>query len=108
MPSFFDIQLMLLVEENHAGASTSMHVDSKMLYTEKDRPRGRGERGKSARNRGGRREQGRCYPDKGERQSRKRLIWKFGFQIDADLRGSMSQHFAENYYYSILEVVTIL
>ena len=25
---------MLLIEENHAGASTSTHADSKMLYTE--------------------------------------------------------------------------
>ena len=31
---------MLLVEENHAGASTSMHTDNKMLYIEADRPRG--------------------------------------------------------------------
>ena len=29
---------MLLIEENHAGASTSMHTDNKMLYTEGDRP----------------------------------------------------------------------
>ena len=32
--SFFDLQSMLLVEEKHAGASTSAHTDSKMLYTE--------------------------------------------------------------------------
>ena len=31
-PSFFDLQSMLLVEENHAGASTSTHTDSRMLY----------------------------------------------------------------------------
>ena len=30
---------MLLVEENHLGASTSMHIDNKMFYTEEDRPR---------------------------------------------------------------------
>ena len=41
-PSFFDLQSMLLIEENHAGASTSTHTDNKMLYTEGDRPRGRG------------------------------------------------------------------
>ena len=44
-PSFFDLQSMLLVEENHAGASTSTHTDNRMLYTEGDRPRGRGGRG---------------------------------------------------------------
>ena len=32
--SFFDLQTMLLVEENHAGASTSTHTDKRMLYTE--------------------------------------------------------------------------
>ena len=37
-PSFFDLQSMLLVEENHAGASTSTHADNKMLYTEEDMP----------------------------------------------------------------------
>ena len=41
---------MLLVEENHASASTSMHTDNKMLYTEGDRPCGRGGRGESVRN----------------------------------------------------------
>jgi hypothetical protein len=41
-PSFFDLQSMLLVEENHVGASMSTHTDSKMLYTEGERPRGRG------------------------------------------------------------------
>ena len=40
--SFFDLQSMLLVEENHASASTSTHTDNRMLYTEGDRPRGRG------------------------------------------------------------------
>ena len=30
-PPFFDLQSMLLVEENHVGASTSMHADNKML-----------------------------------------------------------------------------
>ena len=29
--SFFDLQSMLLVEENHAGASTSTHTDNNML-----------------------------------------------------------------------------
>ena len=41
-PSFFDLESMLLVKENHVGASTSMHTDSRMLYTEGDRPHGRG------------------------------------------------------------------
>jgi hypothetical protein len=41
--SFFDFQSMLLVEENHVGASTSTRTDSKMLYTEGERPRGRGD-----------------------------------------------------------------
>ena len=41
-PSFFDLQLILLVEENHAGASTSTHTDSRMLYTKGDRSRGHG------------------------------------------------------------------
>jgi hypothetical protein len=41
-PSFFDLQSMLLVEENHVGASTSTHTERKMLYMEGERPRGRG------------------------------------------------------------------
>ena len=41
-PSFFDLQSMLLVEENHAGASTSTQTDNKMLYMKGDRPRGHG------------------------------------------------------------------
>ena len=52
-PSFFDLQSMLLVEENHAGVWTSTHADNKMLYTEGDRTRGRGGRGESVRNGGG-------------------------------------------------------
>ena len=36
MPSFFDLQSMLLIEENHAGASMSTHTDNKMLYKEGD------------------------------------------------------------------------
>ena len=31
-PSFFDLQSMLLVEENHAGASTSTHIVSRMVF----------------------------------------------------------------------------
>ena len=58
-PSFFDLQSMLLVEENHAGVSTSTHTDSRMLYTEGERPCGRGGRGESVRNGGGRGDQGR-------------------------------------------------
>ena len=51
-PSFFDLQSMLLVEENHAGASTSTHTDNRMLYTEGDRPRGCGGRSELVRNGG--------------------------------------------------------
>ena len=40
-PSFFELQLMLLVEENHVGASMSMHTNNKRLHTEEDRPHGR-------------------------------------------------------------------
>jgi hypothetical protein len=55
-PSFFDLQSMLLVEENHVGVSTSTHTDNKMLYMEGERPRGRGGRGRgeSVRNGGDR------------------------------------------------------
>ena len=60
-PSFFNLQSMLLVEENHAGASTSTHTENRMLYTEGDRPRGCGGRGKSVRNGGGQRDQGRRH-----------------------------------------------
>ena len=35
--TFFDLQSMLMVEENHAGASRSTHSNSLMLYTEADR-----------------------------------------------------------------------
>ena len=59
--SFFDLQSMLLIEENHAGVSTSTHTDNKMLYMEGDRPRARGGRGESVRNGGGRRDQGRRH-----------------------------------------------
>jgi hypothetical protein len=39
---------MLLVEENHMGAAAmSTHTDIKMLYTEGERPRGRGGRSES-------------------------------------------------------------
>jgi hypothetical protein len=46
--SFFDLQSMLLVEENHVGAAaTSARTDSKMLYMEGERPYGRGGRNES-------------------------------------------------------------
>ena len=61
MPSFFDLQLMVLIEENHVGASTSTHADNKMPYTEGDRPRGCGGQGESVHNGGGRRDQGRRH-----------------------------------------------
>jgi hypothetical protein len=48
-PSFFDLQSMLLVEENHVGATaTDAHTDSKMVYAEGERPRGRGGRDEPA------------------------------------------------------------
>ena len=46
--SFFDFKTMLLVEEKHAGVSKSRHTDNRMLYTEAERPWGRGRRGGSA------------------------------------------------------------
>ena len=54
--SFFMLHSIFLVEKNHAGASTSMHTDGKMLYMEEDRPRARGRRGRSAHNRSDRQE----------------------------------------------------
>ena len=48
--SFFDLQSVLLVEDNHTGASKSAHTDSKMLYTEVERFRGCGGCGRSAHN----------------------------------------------------------
>jgi hypothetical protein len=53
-PSFFDLQSMLLVEENHVGAAaTGAHTDSKMLYVEGERPRGRCEGRNESVSRGG-------------------------------------------------------
>ena len=40
--SFFDLQSMLMVEENHASRSRTNQSDIWMLYTEVDRPRGHG------------------------------------------------------------------
>ena len=42
-PSFFDLQLTLLVEENHVGGSASLHTNNKMLYTKAKRTGGRGD-----------------------------------------------------------------
>ena len=50
--SFFELQSMLLVEENHTSVSTSTHSDNKMLYTEANRPRAHGVRGGSVRDGG--------------------------------------------------------
>ena len=55
--TFFDLQSMLMVEENHTSASWSTHSDNQMLYTETNRPRGCGECGGSARNGDGGQEQ---------------------------------------------------
>ena len=51
-PSFFDLQSMLMVEENHAGGSRTTQSDSWMLHTEAEEPHGRGGRGGLARNSG--------------------------------------------------------
>ena len=40
--SFFNLQSMLMVVENHAGVSRITQSDSRMLYTKADWPRGRG------------------------------------------------------------------
>jgi hypothetical protein len=54
-PSFFDLQSMLLMEENHVGAAaTSTHTDSRMLYTEGERPPRRRGRSESVSHRGNR------------------------------------------------------
>ena len=37
-PSFFDLQSMLMVEENHAGSTRDVSSDGQMLYMEADRP----------------------------------------------------------------------
>ena len=60
-PLFFDLQSMLIVKENHASGSRITQSDNWMLYTEAERPRGRGGRGGSARNSGGRQEQERRH-----------------------------------------------
>ena len=54
--SFFDLQSMLLVEKNHAGASRTTQSNSRMLYMEANWPRGHGGRGGSACNGGSRQE----------------------------------------------------
>ena len=56
-PSFFDLQLMLIVAKNHVSGSRTTHSDSWMLYTKAELPRGHGGQGGSARNSGGRQEQ---------------------------------------------------
>ena len=56
-PSFFDVQSMLLIEENHAGVVMSMHTNNQMFYMDGYRPRGRGGRGEPVRNGGGQRDQ---------------------------------------------------
>ena len=38
----FDLQLMLMVEENHGGESRNTHLDYQMVHTEADRPHDRG------------------------------------------------------------------
>ena len=41
-PSFFNLQSMLMVEENHASGSRTTQSDNQMLYIEADRPCGHG------------------------------------------------------------------
>jgi hypothetical protein len=69
MSSFFELQSMLLVEENHVGASTSTHANGKMLYTKEDRPRGHGRQGRSARNGGSRQEQNKRHNQNADNSS---------------------------------------
>mgnify|MGYP000143747219 CR=1 FL=1 len=69
-PSFFELQTMLLVEENHAGASTSTYAENKMLYKEEDRSHGRGRRGESARYGGRQQEQNRRHGGDADYSSR--------------------------------------
>ena len=52
---------MLLIEENHEGASTSQHTDNKMLCMEEDMPCGCGRRGGSIHNGGVQHEQNRRH-----------------------------------------------
>ena len=61
-PSFFDLQSMLLVEENHVRTRSSA-PDGQMLYTHSDggRGRGRARRGRFGQGRGGRGGQGPIY-----------------------------------------------
>ena len=58
---FFNLQSMLMVEENHASGSRTTQSGSRMLYTEADWPCGHGGRGGLARNVGGRQEQERRH-----------------------------------------------
>ena len=44
-PSFFVLQSMLMVEENHVSGLRTTQSDSRMLYTEVDRPHGHGGHG---------------------------------------------------------------
>ena len=39
-PSFFDLQSMLMVEENHVSGSRTTQSENEMLYTEANRPLG--------------------------------------------------------------------
>ena len=55
-PPSFDLQSMLIVEENHAGAMTSAPIDSQMLFIKAGQPRGHSWRGGSAHRNGGRNE----------------------------------------------------
>ena len=103
-PSFFDLQLMLLVEENHTGASMSMDADNKMMYTEANRPRGRGGRDGSACNGGDRYEQNHRHrggaDNSGPSMSRgSRWCWKLAKQIHKSLvlwsKGSQGERVLE-------------
>ena len=59
--SFFDLQSMLMVEENHASESRTTQSDSRMMYTDANRPSRRGGCDQSACNGGGRQEQERRH-----------------------------------------------
>ena len=96
-PSFFDLQSMLLVEENHMSASTSTHADNKMLYTDEDRPRAHGGRGESARNGGGWQEEGRRQKfEKNRKKGRKEADFTYLPKSSNDLFPFLKEEEAED------------
>ena len=68
-PSFFGLQSMLMVEENHTSGSRSTQSDNLMLCIDADRPRGLGGWGGSAHNSCGWQQQNRRHKDSSESSS---------------------------------------